>query len=74
MTTQRYCPVELSPKYLDVPVVETFGHWVTQFLDVGSPHSSFEQKLVQVLVILSPNVIIGDEGQFKDNTHVISIF
>ena len=50
-------------------MVMFLGHCVTQFLDVGSPNSLFEQLLRQLRVVLSPNVMLGDVGQLREVTH-----
>ena len=58
-----------------MPVSVLSGHRETQFLEVGSPYSLFEQKETQDLVVLSPKVIVGVSGvvgQSKAATHVIS--
>ena len=53
-----------------MPVIVTLGHWVKQFLDTGSPYVLFEQLVTQLLVILSPKVILGDVGQLNADTQV----
>jgi hypothetical protein len=44
---------------------------VTQRRFVGCPTVLFEQKLTQLLVILSPKSDVGNVGQLIATTHVI---
>ena len=50
MTTQIYCPVDISAYQFETPVIVWDGHCVKQFLDTGSPYLPFEQLVTQLLV------------------------